>query len=76
LRDSRSCAREGHGSQALYEIQDEYRIAVPFSEDAHDIGGADVAAADFSNVDSCQPTSQIAKGDRTQQVTCDERKDE
>jgi len=42
--------------QTLEEIQEEYGIAISFSENAHDVCRANVAAAGLANVDARNST--------------------
>ena len=63
--------RHLHGAETLQEVRHENRIAVTLSECAHDICRADVATTALSDIDSCDPTREIAERDRSQQIAPD-----
>jgi hypothetical protein len=49
--------------EPLQRIDDQHCDTGALPESAHDVGGTDIATADFANINAAGPTPQIARGD-------------
>jgi hypothetical protein len=59
---------ETDGCEAFERVYEKYGVAPAFPENAQNICGADIAAADSTNIDAVKASDEISRWERSKQV--------